>query len=41
MKQLHKRFDNKQVKEMFKKYEQGKLKREALEEVLTIKSAIS
>ncbi|MDR2709243.1 MAG: hypothetical protein LBC07_04650, partial [Elusimicrobiota bacterium] len=37
MKQVHKRFDNKQVKEMFKKYEQGKLKREALEEILSIK----
>jgi hypothetical protein len=37
MKQVHKRFDNKQVKEMLKKYEQWKLKREALEEILSIK----
>jgi hypothetical protein len=39
MKQLHKRFETEQVKELLNKYEQGNIKREALEEVLGISKA--
>jgi endonuclease/exonuclease/phosphatase (EEP) superfamily protein YafD len=39
MKQIHKRFNNEQVKKILSKYEQGKVERQFIEEMLSIKKA--
>ena len=39
MSQVHKRFSDEQVKEFFKRYEEGKVQREAIQEILGIKKS--